>query len=546
MPGIDGWMATASKRIATRATSRPNGRVREVTLLMRAGAVAAGSLGVLEGVAGLAFGEPRAILLGFAAVGYGGWFASLIRQVETLGVETITTRIASVTLALFAAAAVLQPSVGIAMVVASLLPAVLVLPYVASRAARRILGAAGMVGIGSLIAGEVVPPSDRLPSDVMGALAFLTLVMAFALLIWFLWEVSRRMTTTADDLRSIVAMTNDLSHTLEPQLVGDRIARHIAQAVGATDCALSNWDRAGDRVVSLGHYPTERRGTVEPSYSLSDHPTTRTVLETERPVLVDAGDPDADPHEVALLHSIGHRRMLILPLVAAGSATGTIELTSERSDAFDTRQVEIAMMMAGEAALALENARLYDEIRHQALHDGLTGLANRVLFRDRIVHALERSAGRDGRPFAVLFIDLDDFKTLNDSHGHARGDDVLVVAAERVLASLRPGDTAARLGGDEFGVLLDDCGDEELALSIAMRLADTHCASRWRSATCCRSSRPASVSPSAVVPVKRPTTCSATRMSRCMPRRLPRVAVRSSSVPRSATGTTSAASLPRS
>ena len=123
--------------------------------------------------------------------------------------------------------------------------------------------------------------------------------------------------------------------------------------------------------------------------------------------------------------------------------------------------------------MALENARLYDEIRHQALHDGLTGLANRVLFRDRVVQALERRHGREGRPFAVLFIDLDDFKVLNDTLGHARGDDVLIAAAARVEASLRPSDTAARLGGDEFAVLLDDVGDEATALSIAIRLADT-------------------------------------------------------------------------
>jgi diguanylate cyclase (GGDEF)-like protein len=130
-------------------------------------------------------------------------------------------------------------------------------------------------------------------------------------------------------------------------------------------------------------------------------------------------------------------------------------------------------MLAGEAAMALENARLYDEIRHQALHDGLTGLANRVLFRDRVAHVLERSRGRSKDRFAILFIDLDDFKVLNDTLGHARGDDVLVAAAERVAESLRPSDTAARLGGDEFAVLLEDVGDEETALSIAIRLADS-------------------------------------------------------------------------
>jgi diguanylate cyclase (GGDEF)-like protein len=146
---------------------------------------------------------------------------------------------------------------------------------------------------------------------------------------------------------------------------------------------------------------------------------------------------------------------------------------SERSGVFGPRDIEMATMLAGEGAMALENARLYAEIQHQALHDGLTGLANRVLFRDRVAHAIERTKGRDHGGFAILFIDLDDFKTLNDTLGHARGDDVLIATAERVSRSLRPADTAARLGGDEFAVLLDGVDDEDLALSIAIRLADT-------------------------------------------------------------------------
>ena len=139
-------------------------------------------------------------------------------------------------------------------------------------------------------------------------------------------------------------------------------------------------------------------------------------------------------------------------------------------------------MLAGEAAMALENARLYDEIRHQALHDGLTGLANRVLFRDRVVQALERRHGREGRPFAVLFIDLDDFKVLNDTLGHVAA----TTSSSRPPPASRPrsapSDTAARLGGDEFAVLLDDVGDEQTALSIAIR-PPTRCASRSTSAT---------------------------------------------------------------
>jgi diguanylate cyclase (GGDEF)-like protein len=161
----------------------------------------------------------------------------------------------------------------------------------------------------------------------------------------------------------------------------------------------------------------------------------------------------------------------MIPLVAVGRTVGLVEVTSTRGDAFDARAVELASMLAGEAAMALENARLYDEIRHQALHDGLTGLANRVLFRDRVEVAVARSR-RTGTRIAVLFLDFDDFKALNDTHGHARGDEVLIVAAQRVSEVLRPSDTAARHGGDEFAILVEDIVDEADALTVATRLAE--------------------------------------------------------------------------
>ena len=266
-------------------------------------------------------------------------------------------------------------------------------------------------------------------------------------------------------------MSNDLSRTMDPQLVGDRIARHIARAVGANDCALSYWDRPNDRVVTLGYFPLERRSALQPTYSLADYPETRRVLDIGEPTIIDTTNPLADRHEVGYLRSIGQRSMAIVPLVAAGTTIGTVELTSERSGAFDARGVELATMLAGEAAMALENARLYDEIRHQALHDGLTGLANRVLFRDRVVQALERRARPRG-PAVRGPVHRPRRQGPQRHLGHARGDDVLIAAAARVEASLRPSDTA-RLGGDEFAVLLDDVGDEQTAPSIAIRLADT-------------------------------------------------------------------------
>ena len=108
-------------------------------------------------------------------------------------------------------------------------------------------------------------------------------------------------------------------------------------------------------------------------------------------------------------------------------------------------------------------------MRHLAFHDELTGLANRALFLDRLEHALELHR-RYRRPLVVLFCDLDDFKAVNDSHGHLAGDEVLRVVAARLSTTLRPADTFARLGGDEFAVLLEH-GTDAAAVARRMRTA---------------------------------------------------------------------------
>ncbi|NNF64849.1 MAG: EAL domain-containing protein [Acidimicrobiia bacterium] len=109
------------------------------------------------------------------------------------------------------------------------------------------------------------------------------------------------------------------------------------------------------------------------------------------------------------------------------------------------------------------------QLRHMASHDDLTGLANRVLFSDRVSHGLARNA-RQRSEMAVIFIDLDDFKTINDSLGHLAGDELLRIVADRLEASLRAADTAARLGGDEFGILLEDLAEPDDALVTVDRI----------------------------------------------------------------------------
>jgi diguanylate cyclase (GGDEF)-like protein len=162
-----------------------------------------------------------------------------------------------------------------------------------------------------------------------------------------------------------------------------------------------------------------------------------------------------------------------------------------------------------------ERKAFEEQLAHQAFHDPVTDLANRALFADRVGHAL-RSTVRKGSLIAVMFIDLDDFKTVNDSLGHQAGDAVLFEVARRLERSIRPADTVARFGGDEFAVLLDGVSGSDEAALIAERLL-----SELEAAAEIDGNRsihvPVSASASATRTFSRRTrrSCSATPTSRC-------------------------------
>ena len=226
----------------------------------------------------------------------------------------------------------------------------------------------------------------------------------------------------------------------------DRATARLVSSLGATQHLLRRWQEA--RRIDL---------------------LSSVVLEKGRVSRFHSPDPDRIAAEFA---AEGVRSAIVAPLHERGEPVGTLAAGSRSPDRrFGEREEETLLAFAEQASLALNDARAADEAVHQALHDPLTGLPNRSLFIDRLEHALGRMA-RDRRPIAVLFCDLDGFKTVNDSLGHSAGDGLLSAVGARLAAALRPADTVARFGGDEFAILLEELGGVGDATAAARRLLE--------------------------------------------------------------------------
>jgi diguanylate cyclase (GGDEF)-like protein len=281
----------------------------------------------------------------------------------------------------------------------------------------------------------------------------------------------------AGELRLLLAVSGELAATLDLREVANILARHLAVVMGVDECAISRWDRPNDRVLSLGYYPPIRFEELEPWFDISAYPKTRRVLSEQVTELVDADDPGADPAEVALLRKDGNGSLVMLPLVASGESIGLVELIAKDRIDLDDDRLSLARTIANEASIALENARLYEEARSLADRDPLTGFFNHRYLHERFGQEAVR-ARRTHRPLSLLMLDLDDFKLVNDTFGHLRGDDVLRWTAELIRRTLRGSDVPARYGGDEFAILLPDADSDE-ALATANRLIVAFAASPY-------------------------------------------------------------------
>jgi len=232
--------------------------------------------------------------------------------------------------------------------------------------------------------------------------------------------------------------------------------RYALAARGAND-GLWDWDLAANRVYlsprwkgmlglaegDIGNDPEDWLGRV--------HPDDHARLTADIAAHVEGKTAQLDL-EHRIRHADGTWRTMLLRGVAVRDAAGK------------------ATRMAGSQTDITERKRAEEKLLHDALHDGLTGLPNRALFMDRVGQAMAFQARRSDYRFAVLMLDVDRFKTVNESLGHAMGDRLLASVAKRVWRCVRPGDTVARLSGDEFAVLLEDYTAAEEPRRVADRI----------------------------------------------------------------------------
>jgi diguanylate cyclase (GGDEF)-like protein/PAS domain S-box-containing protein len=252
-----------------------------------------------------------------------------------------------------------------------------------------------------------------------------------------------RMSILVQDLRRVMRQNADL-HRAEHEERFRRLVRHSSDVITVVDHDLVVRYHTPSTEPVLGYGPDE-------------------LLDTS---LLDLVHPDDTPLVSAAIAGV----------LAERSVEPTVECRIRHKDgryvwtetipAFVGDDVQGCVLTSRDVT---ERRALQERLDHQAFYDPVTGLANRALFADRTRHALDRRRNAFA-PLAVLFLDLDDFKTVNDSLGHAAGDELLAAVGRLLQAAMRPSDTVARLGGDEFAILLEGLGDETEATRVTERL----------------------------------------------------------------------------
>lgn len=307
----------------------------------------------------------------------------------------------------------------------------------------------GVVYLDNRLARGVFTPADL---DILRAIAgsvAIALETARAAQIEAQYESERQQRLLAERLRDL---TGALTATLDLAQVLDRLLTSLAAVVPYDGAAVvlrhHGWLELA--TVRGGSRPDEAPGLAIP---LAGDELLAEVVATAQPLAI--ADTRDDPRGARRGGAGDLRAWLGVPLISESRVAGVVVLTSRTPGAFGEREAGIAFTFAGQAGVAIEHARLFAEVQRLAVTDELTGVRNR---RDVVATAERelRRAQRFGRPLAAIMLDIDEFKQVNDTHGHAVGDEVLRDVADRLRQALREVDVLGRYGGEEFIILLPE------------------------------------------------------------------------------------------
>ncbi len=257
-----------------------------------------------------------------------------------------------------------------------------------------------------------------------------------------------------DELGALLDVSKATSAASDETDLARRLAGWMRKATGAEAAVVSRWD---DDSTMLRELWREGVGGPQAAIDVADSPIRREVLRSGRPevIRVDASGP-TESVEALQLRVVGAKSLVVLPLNADGRTKGIVELISFAAPAaLDEGQMQTIEAITSLAATGLEKVRLLDQLRSAADMDLVTQVHNHRYLQERLRQEVARSA-RSHSPFAVLMLDLDKFKPVNDRHGHADGDRVLHNIGATIKAHVRTSDVVSRYGGDEFVVLMPD------------------------------------------------------------------------------------------
>jgi diguanylate cyclase (GGDEF)-like protein len=265
---------------------------------------------------------------------------------------------------------------------------------------------------------------------------------------------------------SLIALTSESLETIAQQIV-EKICSATEFPIGAIEL----YDRSRQVMIFIGV-----QGLPPPTDGdLLEVPVEQTlsgkVAATGQPVVKRyAPDEIKTCQANPTLNQVCIGTFICQPMTVNEQVMGVLSLAHPASIETDELFLEWISLLANFVASLVERRRAETRLRHDALHDGLTGLPNRLLLLDRLEQVMARAKRQDDYHFALLFIDLDRFKVINDSLGHVVGDRLLVAIASKLQDCVRTDDTVARLGGDEFIILLDNIKTEQVAIKIAQRI----------------------------------------------------------------------------